>query len=48
MIARAYRWLPGPAPLRVAVMIVATVAALIALLFVYEWVGTTFIDPTFG
>ena len=33
-----------PAPMRVVVAIVAGIVALVALLFVYDWLGTTFFD----
>lgn len=44
MIRRVFAALPGPAPLRIAIMVVAVVAALVALFFFYDWLGTRFLD----
>jgi hypothetical protein len=44
VIARLYRSLPGPGPVRVGIAVVLLVAALVALHFFYEWLGNTFLD----
>lgn len=44
MIRRLYRTLPGPTPARVVQMIVIAAGLLTALLFAYEWLGSTFLD----
>jgi hypothetical protein len=37
--------LPGPTPARIVQMAVIASVLLTALLFAYEWLGTTFLDP---
>jgi hypothetical protein len=39
-----YRRLPGPAPLRVAIVVLVVAAALALLLAGYEWLGRAFLD----
>ena len=41
------RWfaaLPGPTPMKVLVAIVVAVLALVALFFIYDWIGTNLLD----
>lgn len=41
------RWfaaLPGPTPMKVMVAIVVAVLALVALFFIYDWIGTNLLD----
>ncbi len=45
MIRRLYRILPGPTPARVVQMAVIAGVLVTVLLFAYEWLGTTFLDP---
>jgi hypothetical protein len=45
VIRRLYRTLPGPTPARMVQMVLIAAALLTALLFAYEWLGTTFLDP---
>jgi hypothetical protein len=44
MMKRAYQALPGPTPVRVILAVLAILVFLVALNFVYEWMGTTFLD----
>jgi hypothetical protein len=41
---RWYRRLPGPAALRVAILVVAAAAVAALLLLGYEWLGRAFLD----
>ena len=36
--------LPGPTPMKVMVAIVVAVLALVALFFIYDWIGTNLLD----
>ena len=36
--------LPGPLPVRIAISLVLVAILLVALHFVYEWMGTTLLD----
>jgi len=36
--------LPGPMALKIVIAAVAVVVALIALLFIYDWIGTNLLD----
>lgn len=41
------RWflkLPGPMPVRIVIAVVLVIGALVALFFVYDWVGTKLLD----
>ena len=41
------RWfaaLPGPTPIKVVVAAIVVVLALVALFFVYDWIGTNLLD----
>ncbi len=41
------RWfaaLPGPTPVKVLVAVVVAVLALVALFFIYDWIGTNLLD----
>lgn len=41
------RWfaaLPGPTPVKVLVAVVVAVVAVVALFFVYDWIGTNLLD----
>lgn len=44
MIKRAYHALPGPTPVRVVLAALAVLVFLVVLNFVYEWMGTSFLD----
>ena len=44
MIRWIYRSLPGPTPLRIATFTVLVLLFLIALHFIYSWLGDTFLD----
>jgi hypothetical protein len=44
VIRRLYAALPGPAVVRVAIVVVAVVVAVVALFFLYDWIGTRFLD----
>ncbi len=36
--------LPGPMPLKVVIAVVVVVVGLVALFFVYDWIGTNMLD----
>ena len=36
--------LPGPMPLKVVIAVVVAIAAIVALFFVYDWIGTSLLD----
>jgi hypothetical protein len=44
VIRRLFRALPGSPPLRVVQMVVVAALLVAALVFVYDWVGGTFLD----
>lgn len=44
MISRLYASLPGPAPLRAALMVLIAAAAAMLLILCYDWLGNTFLD----
>jgi len=39
-----YERLPGPAAVRVAIIVAVIAVALVVLFFVYDWLGTVFLD----
>jgi hypothetical protein len=45
---RAFLALPGPVPVKAFLMCVLVVLALIALLFVYDWMGKALLDSGGG
>ena len=47
-IPRGFRALPGPLPVRILQAIVIVAILLVALHFLYEWVGSTFLDTGGG
>ncbi|MEA2024174.1 MAG: hypothetical protein U9N79_07790 [Actinomycetota bacterium] len=36
--------LPGPMPLKIGIAAVVAIVAIVALFFVYDWIGTTMLD----
>ena len=44
MIARIYRWFPGPPLLRAVLFTLAVLVTLALLGLFYEWVGSSFLD----
>ena len=45
---RAFLALPGPVPVKAVLAAVIVVAAVVALLFVYDWMGKTLLDSGGG
>ncbi len=41
---RAFFALPGPLPIKVVLAIVVVAVVLVALHFIYEWMGSTLLD----
>jgi hypothetical protein len=41
---RLFFALPGPLPIRIAISVVIVAVVLVALHFIYEWMGTTLLD----
>lgn len=41
---RAFSSLPGPLPVKVVIAVVVVAVALVALHFIYEWMGATLLD----
>lgn len=41
---RLFLRLPGPMPVKAVLFVVIAAVALIALFFVYDWIGTTLLD----
>lgn len=41
---RAFLALPGPVPIKILLALVIVAVALVALFFIYEWMGSTFLD----
>ena len=41
---RAFLALPGPVPVKIVLVVVIVAVALVALHFIYEWMGSTFLD----
>jgi hypothetical protein len=41
---RLFHKLPGPMPVRVILAIVIVVVALVALFFIYDWMGSHLLD----
>lgn len=41
---RAFLALPGPVPVKILFALVIVAVALVALHFIYEWMGSTFLD----
>jgi len=41
---RLFNRLPGPLPVRAILAVIILAIALIALFFVYDWMGTTLLD----
>ncbi len=48
MIRRFFEGLPGPLAVRVAISLVLVAALLVALHFVYTWMGNSFLDTGGG
>lgn len=48
MIRRLYSSLPGPAVVRVLLVLLIAVVALALLIVFYEWLGNTFLDSGGG
>lgn len=44
MARRMFRALPGPLPVRIILATIIFVVALIALMFVYDWMGANLLD----
>ena len=44
MIRRVWHVLPGPLAVRIAEAVVLTVVVLVALHFIYSWLGTVVLD----
>lgn len=36
--------LPGPTPVKAVVAVLVAIVALVVLLFVYDWIGTSLLD----
>jgi hypothetical protein len=36
--------LPGPTPLKVVIAVVLVIVGLVALFFIYDWIGTNMLD----
>lgn len=45
---RAFLAIPGPMPVKVIVAVVVVAVLLVVLHFVYEWMGSTFLDTGGG
>lgn len=45
---RLFLSIPGPMPVKVIVALVAVAVLLVALHFIYEWMGNTFLDTGGG
>ena len=45
---RLFLSIPGPTPVKVIVALVAVAVLLVALHFIYEWMGNTFLDTGGG
>jgi len=43
-VKRWFEALPGPTPVKVVLAVVAVVVGLVALFFVYDWIGTSLLD----
>lgn len=41
---RLFNRLPGPLPVKIVLAAVIVVVALIALFYIYDWMGTTLLD----
>lgn len=41
---RLFNWLPGPRPVKVVLAVIIVIVALVALFFVYDWMGRTLLD----
>ena len=44
MIRRWYLALPGPTPVRIVLATAIVLVALIALFFIYDWIGNSLLD----
>ncbi|MFQ5947261.1 MAG: hypothetical protein ACE5KX_00190 [Acidimicrobiia bacterium] len=44
MIRRLFNALPGPTPARLVISAAIVAVLLVALILLYEWVGSTFLD----
>ncbi|MDK1018664.1 MAG: hypothetical protein QGD89_04600 [Actinomycetota bacterium] len=44
MIRRMFNALPGPTPVRVVLAVIITVVAFVALMFLYDWMGSNLLD----
>ena len=45
---RLFLSIPGPMPVKVIIAVIAVVILLVALHFIYEWMGNTFLDTGGG
>lgn len=45
---RLFLSIPGPMPVKVVVAVIAVLIMLVALHFIYEWMGNTFLDTGGG
>ncbi len=47
-VGELFQRLPGPVPVRILIVLVAVVVLLVALNFLYTWMGDTFLDSGGG
>jgi hypothetical protein len=45
---RLFLSIPGPMPVKVIIAVIAVAILLVALHFIYEWMGSTFLDTGGG
>ena len=45
---RLFLSIPGPMPVKVIIAVIAVAILLVALHFIYEWMGNTFLDTGGG
>ncbi len=45
---RAFLALPGPMPVKVLLAVIIVIAVIIALLFIYDWMGENLLDTGGG
>ena len=45
---QAFLSIPGPMPVKIIVAVIAVAVLLVVLHFVYEWMGSTFLDTGGG
>jgi len=41
---RLFAALPGPQPVKIILAVVIVIAALVALFFIYDWIGANLLD----